>query len=252
MQRSPLPSSCPTVAALLLGVLLLGVFLLGGARSVSAQALQGRVLDEQDDRAIATALVRLVDESGEQRAITAADSAGFYRIEVPEPGVYRLQAERLGYDGFETPLLETPNPDGTYPIDLLMRRSPIPIRGLEVTTDQVDMRLRSETGLNPRAYRWEPIRYDELQDHIAQAHDLTAVMRWGNRGIVVRQTTRGPCFEVRARTCLSVYLNGSILNPEIVDTVPLEMLHTIVVLAPFESIMYPAGAVLMYTDAWLR
>jgi len=245
------PSSRHT-PRLLLAALAFAVLSFVGARTVSAQAIQGRVLDDRDDRAIATALVRLVDASGEERAITAADSAGFYRIEAPEPGVYRLQAERLGYDPFETPLLETLSPDGTYPIDLLMRRSPIPIRGLEVTTDQVDMRLRSETGLNPRAYRWEPIRYDQLQDHVAQARDLTAVMRWESRGIVVRQTLQGPCFQVRGRTCLPVYLNGFLLNPEIVESVPLDMLHTIAVLAPSESMMYPAGAVLLYTDAWLR
>lgn len=218
----------------------------------AAQTLQGRVLDELDESPIPTALVRLVDESGSQSAITAADSSGFFRITAPEPGVYRVVAERLGYEPFETPLLETRDVDGTYPLDLLMRPAPIPIRGLEISTDQADREIRLMIGMHPNSLRVAPIRYETIRDHAERAHDLSGLIRWGNMHVVVIQTTDGPCYQVRGRGCLPVYLNGAFMNRKMIPVIPLDMLDTIVVLMPKESIAYPGGAVLLYTAAWLR
>lgn len=131
MARRPIQPMTVSRTVRVVAVLALANAVLGGGPPLAAQTIQGRVLDDQDDRPIVTALVRLVDAQGEQKGVSAADSSGFFRIVAPGPGVYRLQAERLGYDGFETPLLETQNPEGVYPIDLLMHRAPIPILGLE-------------------------------------------------------------------------------------------------------------------------
>ncbi len=50
-----------------------------------------------------------------------------------------------------------------------------------------------------------------------------------------------------------VYLNGLRLNCDFMADVPLDMLHTIVVVATMDGVMqYPDGAVLLYTAAWLR
>lgn len=219
-----------------------------------AQTFEGRVVDEAGEAPVATALVRLVDEAGEQRAVTVADSSGQYHLDAPGPGVYRLQAERIGYEGLETPLLEAPTPDGAYPVDLLMRRSPIPIAGLEVSTEQVDRQLHQIMGISPRALRWRPIRHNAVLRHVERAHDLTDVMRWGNyAGIEVREPRLGePCYHVRRYGCLDVYLDGFRLTPETYDLVPLEAVRTIVVVHPSESITFPRGAVLMYTPGWLR
>jgi carboxypeptidase family protein len=225
----------------------------GALQPLHAQTIEGRVFDDQDDRPVATALVRLVNEDGKQQAVTAADSSGFYRIVAPEPGVYRLQAERLGYDAFESPLLETLNPDGVYPLDLLMRRSPIPIPGFEVTTVRADEQIRLTFGMRASSLRTEPIRSEEIQGHVERAHNLTGLMRWGESGnLVVSETTEGPCYSARARGCLDVYLNRARLNPKIFDSVPLDMIHTVVILYPNESIAYPYGGVFLYTAAWLR
>jgi hypothetical protein len=224
--------------------------------SSAAQTLEGRVVDDEDDRPVATALVRLVDAAGKQHAITAADSSGHYRVVAPEPGVYRLQAERIGYDDFETPLLEASEPEGTYPLDLLMRRSPLPIAGLEITTEQIDRRLRLLIGRSPTAMRWGAVRREGLIEHVERAHDLTQMLRWGNyAGIEVIDPVRAdapPCYLVRRYGCLPVYLDGFLLDPHLVDTVPLDMLEIVVVVGPHESIQYERGAVLMYTLAWLR
>lgn len=221
--------------------------------SLLAQTVEGRVLDEEDERPVPTALVRLVDEGGQARAVTAADSTGRYRVQAPGPGIYRLQAERIGYEGMETPLLEMQRADQTYPVDLMVRRSPVPIRGLEVTNREVDRRLRLLIGISPGSLRWDPIRDGALRRHVEQAHDLTDVVRWGNyAGIEVRRSRDGPCYLVRRFGCMGVYLDGFRLTPGATELVSLDMLHTILVLGPHESLQYPSGAVLMYTRSWAR
>ena len=56
----------------------------------------------------------------------------------------------------------------------------------------------------------------------------------------------------RARGCLPVYLNGFPMAAELVPVIPLDMLDTAVVMFPGESIAYPTGGLLLFTEAWLR
>jgi hypothetical protein len=246
-------SSRPDV---LMGVL---VIVLGVGPSVlAAQTFQGRVLDVRDERAISTAVVRVLDPDGETVAVTIADSTGFYRVVTPGPGVYRLEALRLGFHRVESPLLDAAVAGGTYPIDLLMTAAPVELPGFTVETDRIseeqfERGVRFMVGLNPISLRAQPIRSEALLNHAERGHDITDVVRWGNSpGIVTMETTDGPCFKARNRSCLPVYLNGQLLNLEIVDLYPVEMLEAVVLLYPNESIAYPGGAVLMYTEAWLR
>lgn len=223
------------------------------ALALGAQSFEGRVLDIEDYTPVPTALVRLVDQDGDPRSLSIADSTGRYRIEAPGPGVYRLQAERIGYDGMETPLLEAGSADGVYSIDLVMRRAPLPIEGLRVSTEQVDRQLRLIIGLSLPSLRTQPLRVAEIRSHIERGHDLTGLLRWTNiAGLVIHRTDEGPCYSLRGRGCLPVYFNGFRLSREILGVVPLEMIHTIVVLHGNESITYPGGAVLLYSEAWLR
>ena len=225
------------------------------AAPVDAQTMRGRVLDDENERPVPTALVRLVDADGEERGVTAADSSGGYRLVLPEPGVYRLVAERLGYEPFETPLLDAADTGAVYPVDLLMRRAPIPIPGLEVSTERTERQIHLLIGMNPRSLRNEPMYRETIQSHVDRAHDLVALMRWeAGAGITVvaGDPMDGPCFLVRAYTCLPVYLNGFPLAADLVPLVPLDMLEAIVVLRPKESIQYGGGAVLLYTSGWVR
>ena len=69
----------------------------------------------------------------------------------------------------------------------------------------------------------------------------------------MRERPDGPCFTLRGRGCLRVYLNGFPLERDFVDAVPLEMIYRIVLLTPTDpSPGYPGGAVLLYTEGWLR
>jgi carboxypeptidase family protein len=225
------------------------------AGSVSAQVFQGRILDEDNDAPVVTALVRLVDESGVQHAVTAADSSGSYVIEAPAPGVYRLEAARLGYENMETPLLEAGDPEGVYPLDLMLRKSPLPIRGLDirVTNEEADRQVRLMVGVSIASLRKAPIRHDEIQDALDKGRDLASLLRWqAISSMNVFRTVDGPCFTIRRSGCLPVYFNGMHYRQEILDVVPLDMVHTIVVLYPGESIAYLGGAILLYSEAWLR
>jgi len=228
------------------------------ASTVQAQTFRGRVLDEADDQPVPTALVRLVAEDGEQLAVAIADSSGAYRLRAPRPGTYRLEAARIGYEDFQTPLLEAASATGVYPVDLVVRAEPLPLSGLtvetRVTDREADRQIRRMIGITPASMRYRPIRLPEIQSHVDRAHSLTDLMRWtSNAGVEVRNTTEGPCYRVHRSGCLPVFLNGLPLERDFLDGVPLDMLYTIVIVSPTDvSMAYPGGAVLLYTEAWLR
>jgi hypothetical protein len=240
------------VAGTLAGLLL-------SPRPVSAQIFQGRVVDEEGGGAVEAALIRLVDADEGRHAVTISDENGRYRLEAPEPGVYRLEAARLGYQNFASPLLEASSDGATYPVDLLMASAPIELPGIRVearrTSDaEADRQVRLMTGLHPASLRYRPIGYEQIQDHLAKAHTLVDVMRWDVPSLIVtRRSEQGPCFSLRGRGCLPVYLNGLPLHRDFIEAAPLEMTYRIVIVTPTDgSIVYPGGAVLLYTEAWLR
>ena len=236
-----------------------GLVLGGSALTVEAQTFQGRVLDVRDQRPVPTALIRLVDESGEQLRVVIADSAGAFTVGAPGPGTYRLEAARLGFENFETPSLEVLAEDGVHAVELLMRAAPVALPGFTVgtnrlPTEEVSRSIRLILGVDPAFMRYRPIDFLELRDHIDQRHTLEDVLRFAELpGLVVSYTTDGPCFSIRSAGCLPVFLNGMILNRDFLPGVPLDMLYAIVVVSPGDGVIqYPLGAVLLYTEAWLR
>ena len=184
--------------------------------------------------------------------------SGTPSVVAPEPGVYRLRAERIGFAMFETPLLEVGTADAVYPVDLVVRSDPLELPGFTVETNRLsdeaaDRAVQLILGLSPESLRFRPIGFETIQDHVDRAHTLADLLRWAAKaGLVIRTSHEGPCIAVRARGCLPVYLNGLRLRREFVDTVPLEMIYRIVVVTPTDgSMTYLGGAVLLYTEAWL-
>jgi len=235
-----------------------GLLVLLVPAALCAQTFQGRVVDEADNQPVPTALVRLVAEDGEQLAVSIADSSGAYRLRGPGPGTYRLEATRLGYENVVTPLLEAARTDGVYPVDLVTRAEPLPLSGLtvetRVTDQEADRQIERMIGVTPASMRYHPIRLPEIQSHLGKSHSLTDVLRWGNLpSLGVRRTEEGPCYFLRGGACLTVYLNGLPVSRDFIENVPLDMLYTIVVVTPTDvSMTYPQGAVLLYTEVWLR
>lgn len=223
------------------------------APDLAAQTFQGRVLDQEDEAPVGTALVRLLDPDGRDVAVALADEAGRYRLRAPEPGAYRLHAERIGYAVQTTPLLEVGNPDGVYPVDLMARRVPVPVSGIEVTVErqrEMERAIHLAVGASPRSFRTPPIPRRVIEDHLGKGHTLPDLVRWADAPIVVRGVGRDRCFEYR-RACMRVFLNGVPLDPDFWDVLPLDMLETVVIVGPNESIHY-ANSLLLYTAGWLR
>jgi hypothetical protein len=221
-------------------------------RTVDGQTIQGRVSDAQTNAPIANAIVRLIDDSSEQRAAAATDSTGRYQLVAPAPGRYRLRAEQLGYETRESETFDFVAA-GELSRDFRLTPSPIPIQGVEVTTDQANRRLRQFLGMSPAQLRIRPVRSQTIDEYARRGDGLMELMASRNiPNFQVVPSRAGPCFQFRLRDCLPVFLDGARLNRASTPDLPLEMLNTIVILLPSESVAYPGGAVLLFSTGYMR
>ncbi|MDX1493811.1 MAG: carboxypeptidase-like regulatory domain-containing protein [Longimicrobiales bacterium] len=246
------PISGRRLPALRAMVLVLGA-LLFFAGPGHAQTIQGRVLDAGNRRPVDGAIVRLLDFRSDTVAVTAADSLGRFRLEFPDGGRFRLLGTRLGYRASESPVFDAPLQADTIVVDLRMEPAPLPVPGVEVTTEQTNRRLRQFLGMSPGQLRIRPIQSRTIDDHVVRGHDLSEMMSWLQvPNLQVLRTREGPCYQLRGRGCLPVYLDGTPMTPRSVPSLPLEMLNSIVILLPSESTAYPAGAVHLFTRGFMR
>lgn len=105
----------------------------GGRGELSAQTLEGRVLDDASGRAIAGALVTLADFEGRVRAVVTTDDDGTFRFHEPEPAgqTYELRVERVGY-GPARATLEF-DPDQPVQVDVILAPAAIPVDSIVVS-----------------------------------------------------------------------------------------------------------------------
>lgn len=75
----------------------LSAVLLTAAVSLDAQTVRGRVVDGATMLPIPLASVTALSSAGRPLDRTAADSAGYFAVELRGAGAYRLRAERVGY-----------------------------------------------------------------------------------------------------------------------------------------------------------
>lgn len=235
-------------------VLLAGLSAGGGPVQLQAQVIQGTVMDEADGRPVPAVLVAVQDRDGRQRAAALSDSVGRYVLRVPGGGDYHLVAEGFGIDVFRSHLLAITERPEPYELDILVRRVPIPIAGIEVTVErrmELERSLRHFIGLSPASLRVKPIHRADIVRQVVRGNGLPDLLRWSSvPGLVVAYTADGPCFRIRGQ-CAPVYLNDVRMAREWGDVLPIELAEVIVVLMPRESIRYPAGAILLYTAAWI-
>lgn len=231
-------------------MVIMGAALPGG---LSGQVVEGRVWDARSDRTLPNAVVRMVDTEDVVRASTAADSAGFFRLTLPAPGTYRLEADQVGFRGYRSSEMVFTSATETRSWVVEMQPSPIPITGLEVTADQVDRRLRALLGTDPSLLRVRPVRAATIQRFAARGYDLSELLvELQVPSLQVLRTRDGPCYQIRGRGCLPVYLDGARLSRSYPGGLPLEMMGAVVVLLPNELIAYPQGAVHVYTFGLIR
>jgi hypothetical protein len=73
------------------------VLVLGTADLLSAQAVRGRLLDASSAEPVAGALIVLLDADGAEVTSTVTSARGTYHLRAPGAGVFRLRAERIGF-----------------------------------------------------------------------------------------------------------------------------------------------------------
>lgn len=220
--------------------------------SAAGQVVEGRVRDASTERGMPNAVVRLINTRGDSRAAATSDSLGFYRMAVPAAGAWTLRAEQLGYDPSSSAEIVVTETTDVVVVDLSLRPSPIPIRGVEVSADRVNQRLRAFLGANPAQLRVRPIRFQAIRDHAMRGgvlSDLIEAQRIPNLRVLPGRT--GPCYQHRGRGCVPVFLDGARLTRAPNSSLPLEMLGAVVFLLPNELIAYPEGAVLLFTTGFV-
>lgn len=228
------------------------------SRPTSAQVLQGEVVGP-DGVVVANALVQLLDDGGQVMATHLTADDGIYRVEVPEPGSYHLEAEALGWAPYESAVFEMTGLTGVFRVDLILEPEPFELDGIEITVERMERvaeRLQLILGRDLSALRNEPIGIDEFRHAWELGWDLTDILRRGGAaGVIVRETPRTVCFEFR-KACLPVYLNGMRVPDELVRDLPLEMLEVGVTVQPSETVQgamgEAAGGIFLYTIHWMQ
>lgn len=221
---------------------------------VASQVVRGRALDSSNRRPVGGTVVRLIDTFGDTVAVTAADSAGGFRVVAPRAGRYRLRGDALGYRSAESrPFDVVEGRADTLSVDLSLEAAPIPVAGIEVSADQTNRRLRQFFGMSPGQLRIRPVTQAVIDDHVVRGHDVSEMMRWRQiPNLQVLRSQQGPCYQYRGRGCMPVYLDGARMSQRAISEIPLEMLNTAVVLLPSEATAYPEGAVHLFTRGFMR
>jgi hypothetical protein len=122
----------------------------------SAQAVSGRLLDENTGTPIDRAFVVLVDLMGSEIDRSFTDGQGRFRIKAPTPGTFQLRSERIGFKATTSEQFDLVA-DETHEME--MRVAPVAIRldAIEIEGDAKKCRLEKERGLET-ATVWEEAR----------------------------------------------------------------------------------------------
>ena len=218
-----------------------------------AQTVQGRVSDAQNGEPIEGARARLIDRAGESRGVTASDRTGRFVLSVPEAGTYRVRVEQLGYATQESEPFEARGATAMVTLDLELSPAPLAIEGVEVSAEVVNRRIRQFLGTSPGLLRVRPIPSATIRENVVRGGGLSGMLeRQPIAGLQVIRRREGPCYQVRGRGCLPVYLDGARLGAGSIPTLPLEMLNTVLVLYPNEMVAYPDGAVHLLSTGFMR
>lgn len=247
------------------GLLVLGYVFLSSS-SVHAQTVEGRVLDQENERPIGGAIVSLVDPDGEEIRRVLADSVGRFRIQPPEAGEFYLEVERFGYFDTRSPLIAFTT-EGRAAVELMMVPEPVGLEGLEVSVEEQAEEELGQLGLTPASLgnRW--IGSDRI-DAIPVKRDLGVILeRTAQVGMqVIRPENLVPgsddlglCVSLqRARTgagqgtCALVVLDGVPISGVAALQIDPEAIESMAVLQPSEATTFygtigGSGAVLVWT-----
>lgn len=125
-------------------------------RAANGQEVRGRLVDAAGGSGIGGAMVSLEGRVGRSldRVLSRTES-GLFELRIPEPGEYRIRAERIGYATTLSDFFDVAATD-TLTIELAARIEPISLTGIEAEADR-RCRVRPEEGLAV-ARVWEEAR----------------------------------------------------------------------------------------------
>ncbi len=118
----------------ILGLWILGLWTLAVAAPVQAQsrqAIRGTLTEEGTQNPLGGAFVILLTAGGERVGATLTREDGVFLVNVPEPGRYRVRADRIGYASVESIEVEVV-PGEITRADLVAPAQAIEIGGIEV------------------------------------------------------------------------------------------------------------------------
>jgi len=96
------------------------------------QLVAGRLIDDETGQPISDGTIRLYGPWKSPVASTITNDEGLFRLVSPEPGRYRLEAERMGYAAGESPPLDLILGDTIF-LEFRMSVRPIPLGAITVT-----------------------------------------------------------------------------------------------------------------------
>jgi len=234
------------------------VVAIGHPEAAAAQNITGQVISELNGAPAATALVRLLDRSEKVLDTALADSLGRFRLRVPEPGEFFIDAQHISYDYFRSPLLATSDTDRDFSFDLELKPAPIQLEGITVTAVQagVDRWLRGRIGMRAVTLSHAPIMGVSIQTARLRNHTVVDLLRNNPvPGMTIMAPANGPCFQLRARGCATIVLDGARITREIVEAIPMDMIEAVLVLENNEVPMsweIRGGVVLILTRGSVR
>jgi hypothetical protein len=153
------------------------------APEAAAQTVRGRLLDASSAEPVAGALIILVDTDGSEVASTVTSARGTYFLRAPGSGVFRLRAERIGFESTTSEDLKLRVGESVTK-ELMASSSAIVLPVLAVESES-ECRVRPEEGYATYTL-WEEARKAlEITERTVQAYRFDAVTyqrhvnRWG-------------------------------------------------------------------------
>lgn len=108
------------------------LLLLASVHPALAQQVHGRLLDLESDGPLVAGLLTLLTADGVRIITAVSDDEGYWLLEVPEPGIYYIEAKRIGYQAWVAGPLEVKRDDDLDSVYRL-RRFPVMLDAFEVS-----------------------------------------------------------------------------------------------------------------------
>ncbi len=195
--------------------------------SVYAQSVRGRVLDRKTDRPIPSAQVSVLTRSGTRNGEVVADSAGRFLLELSRGGVYRLQADRIGYQAVTSERFDISEEEDLV-VDVYLASGAVDLAPLLITSRPTRPlvgrleragfyeRERNAPGFFMRREEVESVHPVNLSDLLVRVPGARRARVRGGGSAIALSRSRGS-----GRVCLpAVFLDGQPLNrPDAIDNI---------------------------------